>query len=243
MGERLYHEADFARLYDLDCEWGDDFHLFARLADGFGRVLDLGCGTGIVTTHLAGIGHQMTGVDPAGAMLEIARGRPGGNAVRWVQANAQGLDLGEGFDLVLMTGHAFQTLLTRADRMEVMRTMARHLVPGGRFYFDSRNPVARGWERWTPALTYRVLEHPTDGPIERWNEARMAAGLVTYDTEYRFADGRALSAQSQIAFAAQVEIAEVIAEAGLVVDRWLGTYQEAAFQADSPEIIAVGHLP
>lgn len=243
MVDRLYQDADFARLYDLDCEWDVDFHLFTRLAEGFGRVLDLGCGTGIVTTHLAGLGHQVTGVDPAGAMLAIARERAGSDAVRWVQADARGLDLGEAFDLVLMTGHAFQTLLTRGDRLEVMRTVARHLVAGGRFFFDSRNPLAREWERWTRALTWRVLEHPVDGRIARWNEARLAGGIVTYDTEYRFADGGSLSAQSQIAFAGQGEIAGLIAAAGLVVDRWLGTYEEAAFEADSPEIIPVGRKP
>lgn len=48
------------------------------------RVVDLGCGTDILTVTLAAAGRDVLGVDPSAAMLRHARPRPGAEAVRWV---------------------------------------------------------------------------------------------------------------------------------------------------------------
>lgn len=151
MQDALYHDPALARFYDWDCPWTADHDWFATLVRG--SVLDLGCGTGMFAAELAARGLQVTGVDPAPAMLDIARARKGGARVRWVGADARDLNLGERFDTVLMIGHAFQTLLTGPDRAATLATIAGHLATGGRFFFDSRNPGAREWETWGPAQT------------------------------------------------------------------------------------------
>ena len=53
------------------------------------RVLDLGCGTGLLATAIAARGPAVTGVDPAAAMLAIARDREGGGRVTWVHADGR----------------------------------------------------------------------------------------------------------------------------------------------------------
>ena len=58
------------------------------------RILDVGCGTGQLACEFAGRGHDVTGADPAAAMLAVARARPGGDRVRWIQASAAGLATG-----------------------------------------------------------------------------------------------------------------------------------------------------
>lgn len=63
---------------------------------------DLGCGTGALAVDLAAAGHVVTGVDPAGPILEIARARPGGAQVRWIHGTAA--DLPDDADLVVMEG-------------------------------------------------------------------------------------------------------------------------------------------
>src|SRR5580704_11154015 len=62
------------------------------------RILDVGCGTGLLACEFAARGYDVTGADPAAAMLATARARPGGDQVRWVQASAAGLDPGLGLD-------------------------------------------------------------------------------------------------------------------------------------------------
>lgn len=62
--------------------------------DGSGRLLDGGCGPGILTVRLAHLFEDVTGLDPDPAML--AEGRRAAEArgienIRWVQARAEDL--------------------------------------------------------------------------------------------------------------------------------------------------------
>jgi len=243
MAEAQYHDPALAAFYDWDCPWSADHDWFAGRVDGAGSVLDLGCGTGMFTVALATRGTRAVGVDPAGAMLDIARTRPGGARVTWVQADARGLDLGQKFDAVTMTGHAFQTLLTREDRAAVLATIHRHLNPRGRFFFDSRNPEAREWEHWGQEATRRVRLHPAYGKVERWNEAsEEAPGIIALETHYRLPDGRHLQALSRLAFPTFDELSGLITEAGLLVDRWAGTPGGGPLRTGCPDFIPIGRL-
>jgi ubiquinone/menaquinone biosynthesis C-methylase UbiE len=244
MDDALYHDPDLARFYDWDNPWTVDFDWFQSLIEGAGSVLDLGCGTGIFTAALAARGLTAVGVDPAAAMLQIARSRVGGDKVRWVQGAAQGLNLGQRFGAVVMTGHAFQNLLTAKDRATVLATIARHLEPGGRFFFDSRNPEARAWERWTREATRQVRQHPDFGMVERWINASWdeESGIVSYVTRYEMPDGRQLQARSQIAFPSFAELAEALTKAGLRADRWAGDAAGGPLRPGCPDFIPVGGL-
>ncbi len=242
MQDRLYDDPELARFYDWDCPWTADHDWFSTLVRG--SVLDLGCGTGMFAAAMAMRGHQVTGADPAQPMLDIARRRDGGAAVTWLEADARGLDLGMRFDTVLMIGHAFQALLVRADREAVLRTIAAHLAPGGRFFFDSRNPEAREWESWGKAATREVRAHPEFGQVERWNTAdwEAGAGVVTYETHYVLPDGQRFQVRSQIAFPGFEELSALISAAGLRVDGWYGDAAGGPMQPGCPDFIPVGGL-
>jgi 2-polyprenyl-3-methyl-5-hydroxy-6-metoxy-1,4-benzoquinol methylase len=55
------------------------------------RVVDVGCGTGSLAVRLAELGFSVTGVDPAGASLDVARAKPNGELVAWVHGDATAL--------------------------------------------------------------------------------------------------------------------------------------------------------
>ncbi|MGX9142963.1 class I SAM-dependent methyltransferase [Mesorhizobium sp. 128a] len=242
MTDRLYSDPDLVQFYDIENERGVDFDYCIRFAQGARSVLDLGCGTGQLAAALAG-GRSVAGVDPASAMLDIARRRAGGESVDWVEADARNVRLGRRFDLVLLTGHAFQVFLTPEDRKAVVGTIAAHLAAGGRFIFDTRNPTVEEWLEWTPARSHRMLNHPGLGAIKAWNDVRRDddIGAVTYSTHYEIPGRReVLSAESKIAFPAKEELAGMLDEAGLVVDEWLGSWLGAPYSPASPEIIPIG---
>ncbi|MGF1629736.1 MAG: class I SAM-dependent DNA methyltransferase [Kiloniellaceae bacterium] len=243
--DRLYDDPELVQFYDLDNEKGPDDDLCIRMAAEARSVLDLGCGTGRLTVGLAGNGRAVTGADPAAAMLDMARRREGGGKVEWVEADARSLRLNRRFDLIVLTGHAFQVFLTPADQAAVLATIAQHLTPRGRFIFDSRSPAAEEWREWVPGVSDWELTHPRLGRVEAWNDASHdpASGIVTYETHYRIlADGRHLVARSQIKFTPKEELEELIAEAGLHVSQWYGDWQEAPWTPTSKEIIPLGGL-
>jgi SAM-dependent methyltransferase len=242
--DRLYQDPALAQFYDLENGWAADLDYCYRLAADARSVFDLGCGTGQLAASLAD-GRDVVGADPAGAMLAVARHRPGGAQVTWVQSAAQSLRLGRTFDLVLLSGHAFQVFLTDVDQRSVLATIAQHLARGGRFVFDTRNPAAEEWREWTPERSRRSLDHPVLGNVEAWNDVSQdaATGIVTYETHYRVLDGgQVFSASSKIRFTARNELAALLDDAGLAVDEWLGDWAGRAFEPDSPEIIPLGRL-
>jgi len=240
--DALYRDPLLAQFYDAANGWAADFDYCVRLAADSRSILDLGCGTGELTTALSE-DRDVVGVDPAAAMLDIARERPEGDRVEWVEADARTVRLGRHFDLILLTGHAFQVFLTTQDQRAVLATIAAHLAPGGRFIFDSRNPAYRSWENWTKRAGSRQIEHPEHGHIEAWNESIYdeATDILTYENGFRvIATGQNLSASAQIRYTAKDELERLIGEAGLTVDTWLGDWEGNPFHPMAREIIPIG---
>lgn len=242
--DRLYRDPALAQFYDLNNGWGDAKTFCAGLAQDAKSVLDLGCGTGMLIATLAPE-CEAVGADPAAAMLEIARTRPGGDQATWIEADAGALRLDQRFDLIVMTGNAFQTLLSEDAQRAALATIAYHLTPQGRFIFDTRSPEDEDWRTWTPEASLRHLAHPRLGRIDAWNDVAQdaATGIVTYQTHYRVAQsGQMFSAASQIAFTPRDKLCAMLADAGLRVDQWYGDWQGSPGTEASLSFIPLGGL-
>lgn len=113
-------------------------------------VLDVGCGTGELLHRAREAGHpgRLCGLDPAEAMLAEARRR--NPDVEWVLGEPETTCLHSEFELVVMTGHAFQVFVEDQQLRSALAAIRAALTPGGRFAFETRNPAARAWERWVP---------------------------------------------------------------------------------------------
>ncbi|MEZ4673141.1 MAG: class I SAM-dependent methyltransferase [Caldilineaceae bacterium] len=72
-----YVDPRLVALYDSANPWGADSDFYLQLADELGAetIVDLGCGTGLLTTALAVGARTVIGIDPAPAMLAIAQQR------------------------------------------------------------------------------------------------------------------------------------------------------------------------
>lgn len=243
--DKLYRDPQLVDFYDLENSWGKDDDFCSNLASTVSSVLDLGCGTGRLAAALASEYRMVVGVDPAKAMLDIARTKASGNHVSWIEGDARELSLDRRFDLILLTGHAFQVFLNDSEQRAVLKTIAKHLAPNCRFVFDSRNPLAKEWLEWGPDESKRKLMHPQYGEIDAWNTAQhdSATNNVIYQTNYLVsATGRLFTAESHIQFSPQSMLATMIVECGLEVDQWHGDWGGNSFAPDSPEIIPLGRL-
>ena len=148
MVDRLFSEPSLAELYDAFCAGRRDFGYYLPLVMSAASVLDVGCGTGELLRLAREAGHagRLCGLDPAEAMLQQARKRPD---IEWVLGDLTSVDWRCEFDLVVTTGHAFQVLLEDDQLRESLAAIRTALAGDGRFVFETRNPLARGWEKWT----------------------------------------------------------------------------------------------
>lgn len=85
-------------------------------------VLDVGCGTGITSRHMAELGADVTAVDISAALVEFARSKSNGHKIEYLVKDAQDLDLGKTFDVIVMAD-VFEHIL----RDRVFYTMQRLL--------------------------------------------------------------------------------------------------------------------
>jgi SAM-dependent methyltransferase len=100
--------------------------------DGRGRLIDVGCGPGVIGLCFAHLFEEVVGVDPDQDMLDEAERLAGerniGNA-RWVKARGEDLPAGLGTFLVATFSRSFHWM----DRDAVAATMLAMLEPGGAF--------------------------------------------------------------------------------------------------------------
>jgi SAM-dependent methyltransferase len=140
-----------AVLYDVFNNDRSDLDAYVTIADEVGahRVVDLGCGTGSLAVRLAERGFSVIGVDPAGASLDVARTKPNGELVTWVQGDATSLvGINAAADLAVMTGNAAQVFVSDEDWYATLRAVRTSLRPSGWFVFESRRSEVRDWETW-----------------------------------------------------------------------------------------------
>lgn len=228
-----YTETDLVALYDAECGWSADRAFYAALPGPTRcRVLDIGCGTGLIAARIAQDGHDVTGVDPARAMLAVAQARPGGDRVRWVAGTADAVT-GQ-FDLIYMTGHAFQTILSDAEMTGFLQTVRCLLAPRGRFVCETRNPQQDWAARWHHT---KVVEGPNGAvKVQRWVDDATAA-QIRFTTRYFLPTGPKDS-PSTLRFLTLDQIGQFAKAADLSVHCTFGDWQRGAFDPDtSDEII------
>ena len=128
------------------------------------RVLDVGCGSGLLARVLLAEGCAVTGVDASPAMIELARAHAPGADFRVTGLPTRrppGADGGlPGADAVVSTGHVLNYLDARDDIALALAELAAALRPGGLLAIDLmterfaeardiRHPHARVEDDWT----------------------------------------------------------------------------------------------
>jgi SAM-dependent methyltransferase len=138
--------TDYARYYDLlnrdkDYRREADFvhSLLRKFAPEAVSLLDLGCGTGRHDRILTEMGYQVTGIDLAEEMLEIARASREGlpeNSLRFVRGDVRTVRVDALFDAVISLFHVMSYQTSNDDLRNTFATASRHLKGGGIFLFD-----------------------------------------------------------------------------------------------------------
>lgn len=220
MADAIFEEPRLAQIYDaLDPDRSDlDAYLAIARELGVRRVLDIGCGTGTFAVLLADAGFEVLGLDPAAASLDVARGKPGAERVRWIHGEARDLPPLT-VDLVTMTGNVAQAIAEPVDWAVTLAASFAALRPGGHLVFETRDPARRAWEGWTRERTYTVTDVPGVGRVEDWNQVTAVdLPLVTFEGVCVFeSDGAVLKSVSTLAFRERAEVERDLCEHGFEV--------------------------
>lgn len=229
-----YDDPRLVALYDEDNPPGEDAaFLRARAAElGARRVIDLGCGTGIMTVELMAPGRTVIGVDPSPTMLDVARRRPRGDAVTWILGDSRVIPRRGDADLAVMTGNVAQHIVGDAFA-RACADIAGALRPGGVLVFDARNPADRAWERW-------AVEPPTaratpQGPLREWMEIPEFDGHGVLRMRCRNVlerTGEEITEILPLEFRSRDEIEEILRGAGFDPIDVYGAWRREPFRGD-----------
>lgn len=171
--EAALRMAGFAETYErvlvpsIFGHWATEIIDRARPIGPSDRILDLGCGTGIVARQLRerlGGGGRITGIDANAEMLAMARTLAPG--LDWHEGDALELPFEDGsFELVVSQ----QMLQFVPDAAAVLREIRRVLVPGGRL-------VAATWRARHELPLFEALGQIAERHLGKSNDKRFALG-------------------------------------------------------------------
>ena len=104
-------------------------------------LLDLGCGTGIMTRYLASKGKDMVGVDISAEMLAVAREETPANAnILWICQDLTCLDLYGTAQGAVSTFDTLNHLTGNGELKDFFGRLRYFLEPGNLFVFDVNTP-------------------------------------------------------------------------------------------------------
>jgi ubiquinone/menaquinone biosynthesis C-methylase UbiE len=219
--DRIFDEPRLADIYDyLDSDRSDlDMYMSIARELGARSVVDIGCGTGTFACLLAKEGFEVVGVDPAGAMLGVARRKSSSDRVRWVHGVAADLPAMH-VDLATMTGNVAQVFLEDHEWAETLNVVQRVLRPGGSLVFETRRPERKAWLEWNRDDSFERLEIDGVGEVETWYEViAVSLPFVTFrGTIIFYSDGTELTSDSTLRFRSHDEIVASLEAAGFRVD-------------------------
>ncbi|TAK94057.1 class I SAM-dependent methyltransferase, partial [Patescibacteria group bacterium] len=141
-----FYDPELVAVYNTVCVLDGYEQFYFRLAKEVKAktIVDIGCGTGLITCALAKQGYTTIGVEPSKLMLDVARTSPYGDKVQWIEGYASSLQAFNA-DLAIMTAHVAQFLLEKKELKATLNAIHTALRPGGYLAFESRNPAVSPW--------------------------------------------------------------------------------------------------
>jgi SAM-dependent methyltransferase len=245
-----FYDPRLVAVYNTICALGDEKEFYINLVNELSvkTIVDLGCGTGLLTTELANLGYKMIGVEPSKLMLEVAQKNSKELKIRWIHGDAAALEEFNA-DLLIMTGHVAQFHTDDEQWENALKSINKALKIGGYLAFESRNPDVQPWNNpnqegntdWYAPNFHKDFYDPNEGKIEyRAKLLEVDGEKVTSEGHYLFTKtGEVLTSANTLIFRTRQEIEDSLNDAGFSIEKVYGNWDKSNANEESPEFIFV----
>jgi SAM-dependent methyltransferase len=242
-GRAAYDE--FAIYYDpSDIDRGPEIAFYESLIyENTRALLELACGSGTVTSNLAGpiiqrhgAAARIVGLDASQSMLNIARARD--SQIEWIKGDMRHPSVTGRFDLIICPFNALQLIQTNEELGQTFRAVRKLLEPDGVFSFDIYQPNLDYLNSWPSDHVLRSFSDREGRPLEIREDARYDPCTALLSLNWRVLD-RSRNSGPPLArldlkvrqyFPSQIE--DLLGESGL---RLLGRYGDVDRSSFTPQ--------
>jgi SAM-dependent methyltransferase len=207
-----------------------------------GRILELGCGTGLLATALAKTGNAVTGIDASASMLAAARERSAGAGVHvdWQEQDMRSFSAPHRYSLIIAARNSLLHLHTIDDFVRTFTAVRKHLTSDGVFAFDIFNPDVRLLAR-TPETVHPVMRIATadfgELSIEETFSYDAATQVGTSHWTIRGEQQWDVTLSLRSVFPQELPL--LLYRGGLVLSDRYGDYDRGPFTSDSPRQVCI----
>lgn len=187
-------------------------------------------------------------------MLDRARSKSIGLPARWVEGDARTFDLREQFQLIFLTGKAFQAFVTNTEQAALLQRVYTHLHDQGLFAFETRNPLLpntktrnglfvpletrnneENWPSFMNAHGYEVRVLTT----QVYDHVAQIVHLTGYERWYEGEKEHTRVTRTALRYTFPQELAALLHYNGFTILRQYGDWNQEPLTATSPSIISV----
>jgi SAM-dependent methyltransferase len=198
------------------------------------KILDLACGFGRHANRLAALGHQVTGIDLTEGFLQLARQDAAARdvIVDYRQGDMRHLEDKSAFDVVLLMFTALG-YFDDEENLQVLRSIARALRPGGFLAFDiqNRDTFLKGY------LPYFVMEKEGNLMIDR--HTYNSEGGRLYNQRIVIRQGVRRDKPFFVRMYNPTEIRDLLGQVGLTVLKMFGGWDSEPISTESRRMIII----
>jgi ubiquinone/menaquinone biosynthesis C-methylase UbiE len=240
MVDRLFSNHRLAALYDLFYPHRADFEFYLPFVMSSTSALDVGCGTGALLRAAREAGHtgRLCGLDPADGMREQASKR---SDIEWILGDLASVAWDREFDLIVMTGHAFQVFIDDREIQASLAAIRSALTDDGRLVFETRNPLFQIWRNWTPDNAVQTVDE-TGAVVRMWHQVDLPldGDIVSFTTTFTSpAWEKPELSRSRLRFLGSDSLSQFLTDAGLRAEEQFGYWDRSPLIDTSPEIITI----
>lgn len=237
-----FTNANLVTIYDALNPIDDKIDFFTELAHKLQveKIIDFGCGTGLLSHELVRHGHAVIGVEPAAGMVEQAKQKYGDSA-EWIVGGYEKLNSEMRADMTILTGHVAQFFLEDVEWDNALHAIHTATKPGGYLIFESRNPLIEPFTTWPDSANHETIVNTPLGAVEWWCENLVYANrYATYQLHYLFTKtGEEVISTNKLRFRTYDELQTSLEDNGFTIERVYGSWDKILFEPQSSEMIFI----